>query len=69
MIWSIMPEELIFQKPDQALSAKTVSYRGKQLVIVPQEDGKARIKSIISSDPQDFLNTNLLPGTIIEAWQ
>ena len=65
IIWSVMPEEAIFA-PAEALSKKRViAYLGRRVQIIPQQKGQSKIVGIISSNPGDYLDSQIAPGTII----
>lgn len=67
MIWSIIPEEIIFQQENAVPKRNFTQYLGRQVQTVAHGEGKARIISVISSNPADFLDMRFAPGTIINA--
>ena len=70
MIWSIMPEEIIFGVQDDDIQPagelKQVSYLGREVVVQPQKGGKAMIVQLLSADPRDFLDVRFNPGGIVD---
>jgi len=70
MIWSIIPEEVIFDVQYDAMQStgelKQMMYRGREVVVQPQKDGKAMIMQLLSADPRDFLDTCFSPGSLID---
>ena len=62
--WSIIPEEVAFQDWDKELTLQEVIYKGKTMT-VRSGAGGATIERIISTDPKDFLNKDLTPGSKI----
>ncbi|MGI5891504.1 MAG: YlzJ-like family protein [Bacillota bacterium] len=73
MLWSIVPEEIIFEGFDKIASAgnnyRMINYLGKQVLAMPMPDGGAKIVSLISSDPMDFIDSRFAPGnTISSPW-
>ncbi|WP_083443556.1 YlzJ-like family protein [Ornithinibacillus contaminans] len=42
-----------------------INYGGKQVYVEKNSDGAYRLLQLLSTDPQDFLNENYTPGTII----
>lgn len=66
MIWSIIPEDLLFAKDEgQNDSLRRVDYLGRHLLVRPSAGGQAEIVSVLSTDPVDFLDGRLYPGTRI----
>jgi len=66
VIYSIIPNEVIFSvlKSDESFKLEEVEYRGCLLQIAVDRDKGASIQRIISTDPRDYLNQELQPGTI-----
>lgn len=65
MMHTVMPIEVIFPAQEQSISLKEMPYNGVNLLVEQLPDGRKRIERIISSDPQDFLNPQMQPGTMI----
>lgn len=42
-----------------------VSYQGKLMRVEEVDKGSYELLQLLSTDPQDFLNTNYSPGTIL----
>lgn len=42
-----------------------VSHQGRSLFVEQKEDGSYELLQLLSTDPQDFLNSNYVPGTIL----
>ncbi|HLR66195.1 YlzJ-like family protein [Virgibacillus alimentarius] len=42
-----------------------VSYHGMELYVEKRKDGSYQLLQLLSTDPQDFLNSNFTPGTIL----
>jgi len=67
MIWSIIPEDMIFIDThlDYQKSKKELrNYLGRQVMVIKDETGE-RIVSVLSSDPADFMDMRLRPGSYI----
>ena len=62
IIWSIIPEALIFAEPETEQPWQQAEYLGCQVLLRPLDAGYGEIVSVISSKPDDFLNTSLQPG-------
>lgn len=65
MIHTVMPMEMIFPSPEAAVSCREIASGGIYLLVEPLSNGRNRIERIISSNPMDFLNPRLQPGTVI----
>lgn len=44
----------------------SVSYQGKQMFVEQMSDGQYELLQLLSTDPQDFLNSSYNPGTILK---
>jgi hypothetical protein len=63
MIWSIVPEEVIFAAAEEAeLPAINGRYLGRQVMLRPCGEGLGEITALLSTDPADFLDLRLQVG-------
>jgi len=51
--------------PAQASQQKTISYQGRTIIVEETEHHQQQILQLISTDPNDYLQTNFTPGTVI----
>jgi len=51
--------------PAQASQQKTISYQGRTIIVGKTEHQQHQILQLISTDPNDYLQTNFMPGTVI----
>lgn len=65
MIWSIIPESVIFNDAAEQQGLQSVSFRGRQ-VLIRASGGRGEIISLLSTDPADFLSPCFMPGTMID---
>lgn len=75
MLYTIIPLEEVFAAPPwevgHAGSAAAphppvpAVVGGVQVLVSPSYDGRNRVERIISTDPADYLNPRLAPGTLI----
>ena len=67
LIWSIVPSQTIWQSEDaeQSVQRKISEVKGAKVLVEPLADGKGRICQVLSTNPADFLRTDLAPGTIV----
>ena len=62
MIWSIMPEELIFAAGHRSDKCRIANYQGRKVRL-----RQGRIDLLLSSDPRDFLDRRFSPGTAVDS--
>jgi hypothetical protein len=71
ILYTILPEELIFGDAEidgnQSSEAAPVEIEqgGVRLMVRPLAGGRTEVVRIISTDPQDFMNPQWQPGTIL----
>ncbi|NLK97003.1 MAG: hypothetical protein GX272_02845 [Epulopiscium sp.] len=69
MIYSIIPEEVIFsdmQNENNSVDEyKEKEYKGYLLQVSLEKDNGFKIQRIISTDPYAYLNSEIQPGNII----
>jgi len=58
MIWSIIPEEFIFAGAEQEAAPSQRQYLGRQVLV-----SNGRIVGLLSTNPGDFLDARLAPGS------
>lgn len=44
---------------------RSISFEGKNMYVENMTDGNYKIIQLLSTDPNDFLNKNYTPGTLI----
>lgn len=69
LIWSVIPEDIVFDGIENVKAGKEVMYQGRRLLVSPLPEGKMCIMRVISSNPRDFMDPHLQPGTIIPGWR
>lgn len=65
--WTIYPNEYVASQfsPDTSLHIEEMTIQGVSVQVLIQENGEAQIFRVLSSDPQDYLRTELQPGTTV----
>ncbi|KUO52262.1 MAG: hypothetical protein APF76_04280 [Desulfitibacter sp. BRH_c19] len=58
--------EEVLKDQDKIKELREIDYQGKRLQVEMLEEGQYRIVRIISSCPQDFLISELQPGTVLK---
>jgi hypothetical protein len=62
--WTLLPEELIFNEPENSLPIHETIVDGVSLLV--QQDGDAfRVVRLLSPDPAHFLDPRFQPGNVI----
>jgi hypothetical protein len=60
-----MPEEAILDGYDQKRDYRYKNYLGKNVIVESRENGKGVIVQLLSTNPNDFLDSTFLPGNEI----
>ncbi len=62
MIWSIIPEEIIFSgKSEPAEELMLVVHSGRKMLL-----RQGRIETLLSTEPLDFLSAGYAPGQLLD---
>lgn len=64
-LYTIVPEELIFKQEIEKTELREINYSGAQLLVKLKGDSY-EVERVISTDPADFLNNSISPGSIIK---
>ncbi len=59
----LLTEEIF---PQEEENHQLVSWQGRSLYVKKTEQGQLEVVQLLSTDPQDFLNTSFSPGTIFK---
>lgn len=66
IMYTTMPYELIFQGNDEVFSKQTImNVNGVPLIIESISNEECRVVQILSTNPYDFLNESISPGSIL----
>ncbi len=66
IMYTSMPLELVYEGFDDFRPQyEEIEYNGVHMVIEPTGKNQARIVRLLSPDPQDYLNPDYFPGTLI----
>lgn len=65
MIWSIIPESVIFSGAVPAEQLRQIDYCGRMVMVRMDAQQCARVVKLLSTDPADFLLPQLQPGAAI----
>lgn len=61
MIWSIVPESMIFPAPAEEAAAQVATHCGRTVLV-----RAGRVVTLLSSNPEDFLDTRFMPGALVQ---
>lgn len=70
LIWSVMPSQIIWEAAEgsetiKALKLTVSEIAGVKVLVEPLNQGKGRIRQVLSTAPEHFLRGELAPGTIV----
>jgi hypothetical protein len=66
ILYTSMPQELIFQTPTEEYTKQSViNYQGVQLLVEQSGAAECRVLRVMSTDPAHYLDSNYTPGTMI----
>ena len=66
LYYSIVPGEEIFAEEESELEFKEIEVAGTKLLLRLTGERKGKIAKVISSNPQDYLDSPYQPGTEVE---
>ena len=67
MMWTIVAPEI--WNGDQSktmIPEEIISYQGVSISVSQEEYGRYRVKRILSTDPNDFLSSEIYPGAVLK---
>lgn len=65
ILHTTIPQELIFGTDFHQVNEKMIQYNGVNIAVEALNENEWRINKVVSTNPYDYLNTNISPGTII----
>ncbi|KGP73537.1 YlzJ-like family protein [Pontibacillus yanchengensis] len=57
--------DIIEDDPSSYENNKIISLKGRTMKVQKMDDGNFQITQLLSTDPQDYLDTDFIPGTIL----
>ena len=64
-LWTIVPiEDIYFQ--EYVPQYEEIDYDGTKVLMEKTEDGRYRVSRVLSSNPVDFLRSEIQPGCFLE---
>lgn len=64
MIWSVIPEEVVFKAGEKSSDLQLTEYLGRRVIL-----RQGRVDSLLSTDPADFLDQRFMPGSLVNQRQ
>lgn len=64
ILYTPLSQEEIFPE-EETTNRKFISYEGKTLCVDQLEDGAYSLVQLLSTDPEDYLDPTLSPGSIL----
>lgn len=66
ILWTVMPIELVLAQQDNVSNPyEEIEYAGTKMMVERMPSNQCRIVRILSSNPMDFLRSDIQPGTIL----
>lgn len=66
ILWTIVPEEVVYADPNQPNPAyEEIEYDGKKVVAQKISQNEFRIVRLLTTDPSHYLRNELQPGSVI----
>jgi len=66
LLYTAIPLELVLEGIDKTYDYKEIEINGVKLLVEPLDINRSRIVRIMSTNPQDYLNPEFAPGSILE---
>lgn len=65
ILYTPLSREDIFPADEERHQRKFISYEGKTLCVEQLENGSYSLVQLLSTNPQDYLDPTLMPGSIL----
>lgn len=65
VLYTIVPEEIVFKGEEEVSASQEIDYNGKRILVQPIDFKSFRVVQLLSSDPSDFLITDFQPGSVV----
>lgn len=66
MLHTIIDPEWIWNQGTEIQQKKEIEYEGIRLEVIPVDEKTVVVDRVISTDPKDFMNPGLQPGSQLE---
>ena len=65
ILWTIMPEELVFSQDIPISPYEEIEYAGAKMMVEKVSASQCRIVRILSTNPADYLRQDIQPGIVL----
>lgn len=67
ILYTVFPDEVVLEgeEGEELKRQRFIELDGRQLLIEPSGESQWKIVRLVSSDPQDYLDTRYQPGNIV----
>ncbi|WP_078554580.1 YlzJ-like family protein [Bacillus alkalicellulosilyticus] len=66
ILYTMLPEEMIFPQEDSFANQKYVQFEGGSLLVEQVNELEFKVVRLISSDPAHYLDNKYAPGSVIQ---
>ena len=66
LLYTPVPIEQVLEGIDKKYDHREIDIDGIKLLVEPLDLNQAKVVRIISSNPRDYLNPNIAPGSILQ---
>ncbi len=66
ILWTIVPEEVVYADPNQTNPTyEEIEYAGQKIMAQKISQSEFRVVRLLTTDPSNYLRNELQPGTVI----
>lgn len=65
LLWTVMPIELVLDGTEKLAAYEEIDYAGLRVQVERFGTDQCRIVRVMSTEPQDFLRSEVQPGTVL----
>lgn len=65
ILWTVMPLELVFGQQDVSDAYEEIEYAGTKMMVEKMPSNQCRVVRILSSNPMDYLRSDIQPGVVL----
>ncbi|MGI6066061.1 MAG: YlzJ-like family protein [Bacillota bacterium] len=62
LLWTVIPEEVVLEGVEKPRQFRQIKYQNRDVVVEMGEEGMGTVVQVLSTDPRDFLLTDITPG-------
>ncbi|WP_163971275.1 YlzJ-like family protein [Oceanobacillus halotolerans] len=65
ILYTPLTQEEVFPNDQESTNRHHITFQGRECYVEETKDGTYQLIQLLSTDPQDFLDENFAPGTVI----